>query len=295
MVDQIKSVFNFPWKEVVQGLTAKPAYLLIFALTALFIVGGGIGTIITALQDDYRIFGGCIFLMCFALFVAYLTIRKVESSPEVIQKRDENKLLLELRSAHPKVATDLERLRVEVQNLLQKDMRTGDFRIGFRYKDPTEILPMIHRIVGLQGEVDRMANIMAAFIKLKVREEKLDFRKVVFPKTGNVIFTIKAAERLGLPYVGFRGKDYAIADDASLSVAENYFDGILNESDKVSIIDDITFRGDTIKETISHLQVAKAKTAAVFVLCAHKQHSDKLRSELHEEYGGIRFFPILEI
>lgn len=290
-----RSIPGFPWRDIVEGLKAKPAYLLIFAVVALFFVGGSTGIGVGALERDYVIFGGCIFLLCFTLVIAYLTICRVESAPEVIRRREESKLLMNLKSAHPKVTTDLERLRVEVRNLLDKDTRTGDFRIGFRYRDPTAVVPMTHRIVGLPGELDRMANIMAAFVRLTTKQEKLDFDKIVFPKTGNVLFAMKAAERIGKPIIGFRGKDFAIADDTALPIIDNYFDGMLNENDKVSVIDDITFRGDTVKETISHLQVAKVKTVAVFVICAHKERTNQLRTDLDKEYGGVKFFPIIEI
>jgi len=286
---------GFPWRDIVEGLKAKPAYLLIFALVALFFVGGGIGIGVAALEGDYVIFGCCIFLLCFALVIAYLTICKVESAPAVIRKREESKLLMNLKSAHPKVTTDLERLRVEVQNLLEKDTRTGDFHIGFRYRDQTDVVPMTHRIVGLPGEVDRMANIMAAFVRLTTKEENLDFHKTVFPKSGNVLFAIKAAERIGKPIIGFRGRDFAIAEGTALPIIDNYFDGILNENDKVAVIDDITFRGDTVKETIDVLQLAKVKTVAVFVICAHKERTNQLRTDLDKEYGGVKFFPIVEI
>ena len=293
---KIKNINSpIPWRDIIIGLKAKPAYLLIFSLCLLFVTFGGIGSVITSYYSDYYKFTLCIILLIVSLIIAYLTIRTVENTPEVKRERDHDKLIRELKSIYPMEPLNTDNFKKAIQILLQKDTRYGNFNIGLRVKDPTRKMPMIHKTIGLLGEAERMANIMASFIKMTVIEEKLKFNKIVIPKSGNILFSIKAGEKTGYPIVGFRGRDFAIADNTSLNIEENYFDGILLPNDRVIIIDDITFRGDTIKETIGYLKTAQVKTIAVFVLLAHQQYIENIKNVLWEQYGKVRFFPILVI
>ncbi|GAI53379.1 unnamed protein product, partial [marine sediment metagenome] len=123
----------------------------------------------------------------------------------------------------------------------------------------------------------------------------LKFDKVVIPKSGNVLLTIRVAEKLGVKIAAFRGENYPIAKDEHLELKQNYFDGNLEESDKVIIVDDVTFRGNTIMKTLEWLKNAGVKTEAVFVLAAHQQHIDNIRAVLDTSYPGTFFYPIISI
>ena len=105
---------NKLWQMIAEGLKAKPAYLLIYAICALFILSGVINSVLSIIKSDYVMFFGVIFFMCFALFIAYLTVRKVESSKIVEYKREQKKLLSKIRTNHPTFSSDLERLSAEV-------------------------------------------------------------------------------------------------------------------------------------------------------------------------------------
>jgi len=240
-------------------------------------------------------FIGVIILMCVVLVIAYLVVCKVESSPQVKRRRETASFSREIKAVYPKQVRTAEEFRDAVTKVLDSDTRYGSISLGLRFKDPAHKMPMLHKIVGDPSELERMANIMASFIDVTIKETKLKFDKVVIPKSGNTLFGVRAAEKTGYPLVGYRGKDFSIADDNALPIQENYFDGILEAGDRVIIIDDITFRGDTVRETVSFLDAAQVKVLAVFVLSAHAEHVAKLRESLDKDYGGVKFFPILEI
>lgn len=283
------------WNNIVEGLKAQPAYLLVFGLCSLIILGGGFSLNNEAVRSNTFMFASVIFLMCFVLLIAYLVICKVETSPKVKRRRETASFRREIKSVYPKQVRTMEEFKDAVAKVLEQDTRYDNINLGLRFKDPAKKMPMLHKIVGDPGELERMANIMASFIDITIKENKLKFDKVVIPKSGNALFGVRAAEKTGYPLVGYRGKDFSIADEEALPIQENYFDGILEDGDRVIIIDDITFRGDTVRETVSFLNKANVKVLAVFVLSAHEEHVGRLRESLDKEYGGVKFFPILEI
>lgn len=279
------------WNNIVGGLKEKPAYLLIFAIVALFFLGGLSSLVAGSLRDNnVAIICGVVVAVVGLAAAAYVI--KIVEEPSY-------KTYYKTPSIRKKWATgvviDPMKVEAKARELLESLLIEGDLSLGLSYKDQTSKIVMTHTVVGNHGERDRMSDIMASFITAKKSSESLDFNKVVIPKSGNVLFSIKVAEKLGIDIVAFRGKEYRIADDRHLEFKKNYFDGYLEKNDKVIIVDDVTFRGNTIMKTLEWLNNAKVEIIAVFVLAAHAQHIGNIKSVLATSYPHTSFYPIITI
>ena len=279
------------WTKIVEGLKEKPAYLLIFAIVALFFLSGLSTAVIGSVRDNNTaIIVGAVVATA-GLGAACYVIRIVEEPSY--------KTYYKTQSIRKRWATgvviDPQKVEAKAEEMLRKLIIEGDLSLGLSYKDPTSKIVMTHTAVGDYGERDRMSDIMASFITAKKTSVRLDFNKIVIPKSGNVIFSIKVAEKLGVDVVAFRGKDHAIAEDQHLEFKKNYFDGNLEDKDSVIIVDDVTFRGNTIMQTLEWLKNAGVEIKAVFVLAAHAQYIDNIRAVLATSYPTTSFYAIITI
>jgi len=265
--------------------------LLIFAIVALFFLGGasslGVGlardnniaTIVGALVEVVGLAAAC-YVIKVVEEPSYKTYYKIHSTE---------------RKWTAGAVIEPQKIQAQAKELLEKLLIQGDLSLGLSYKDPTSKIVMTHTAVGDRGERDRMSDIMASFITATKSSTKLAFDKVVIPKSGNVLFSIKVAEKLGVEIVAFRGENYPIAEDKDLEFEKNYFDGYLKANDRVIIIDDVTFRGNTIMKTLEYLKNANVETKAVFVLAAHQQHVASIEDVLKKSAPGASFYPIIKI
>ena len=286
-----KELIGFLWTKIVEGLKEKPAYLLIFSIAALFFLTGASSLVVGAItkNDVATITGAVVAVVAFvaSCYVVRIveqpayktyyktgTIRKKWSAGTVIQPQ---------------------KIEIQAEQLLRRLMVEGNLSLGLSYKDPATKIVMTHTAVGDYAERDRMADIMASFITAKKSSTGLEFNKIVIPKSGNVLFSIKVAEKLRTEVAAFRGEAYPIAKDEHLELKTNYFDGRLVNGDKVIIVDDVTFRGNTIMNTLEWLKNAGVEAKAVFVLAAHGEHVENIRTVLNTSYEGTLFYPIIII
>lgn len=279
------------WTRAIDGLKEKPAYLLVFSISALFFLGGGSSLVVGAVTGNnvVTITGAVVAALafaasCYAVKIVEEPAYRTYYKSGTIKKKWSTGMTIE-----PK------KIEAQVEELLHRLMVEGDLSLGFSYKDPTTKIVMTHIAVGDYAERDRMADIMASFITTKKSSTRLEFNKIVIPKSGNVLFSIKVAEKLRTEVAAFRGEAYPIAKDEHLELKTNYFDGRLVNGDKVIIVDDVTFRGNTIMNTLEWLKNAGVEAKAVFVLAAHGEHVENIRIVLNTSYEGTLFYPIIII
>lgn len=292
MARNLNEVNNSLWSKFVEGLKEKPAYLLIFGITALFFLAG-IGSMIGSIvqKNNVGIITGGVVAVVALLISAYVVRIVEEPAYKTYYKSGPLK-----RKWSAGTVIEPRKVERQAEELLLKLMVEGDLSLGLSYKDPTSKIVMTHTAAGDYVERDRMADIMASFIRAKQASTSgLEFTKVAIPKSGNVLFSIKVAEKLRTEIVAFRGESYPIAQDEHLDLRNNYFDGKLEDDDKIIIVDDVTFRGNTVMDTLKWLKNANVTTKAVFVLAAHEQHVENIRSVLHDTYRGTQFYPIITI
>lgn len=278
------------WLAVVKGLAKDPAYLLIFAIAALFFLPGAASLISGAVLENNVAIGIGAFVDVAALLAAIYVIRL-----DKLGFRQYHKGKSRRKTWPSRRITAPERVEGRLREFLNRHLVEGDLTLGLSYKDPSGKVIMTHTAAGDYAERDRMSDIMASFIRAKQGTTGLEFTKVVIPKSGNVLFSIKVAEKLNVDIVAFRGEAYPITEPTDLPFTKNYFDGSLEENDDVIIIDDVTFRGDTIERTLDWLKRANVSAKAVFVLAAHEQHVESIRSMLATTYEGTEFYPIITI
>ena len=286
-----KNPFSNLWLDIVEGLKEKPAYLLIFAIVAIFFLGGTASLVAgTVVQNSVSTIVGALVAVCGLAAACYVI--KIVEEPSI-------KTYYKTSSIRKKWSTGLviepSKIEEQASEMLQKLLLEGNLSLGLSYKDPTSKILMTHTVVGDYAERDRMSDIMASYIVATKANKGIEFNKVVIPKSGNILFSTKVAEKLGVEIIAFRGEKYCIAKDEHLEPKQNYFDGNVNESDKVIIVDDVTFRGNTVMNTLEWLKNVGIKAEAVFVLAAHQQYVDNINSVLNKSYPGTSFYPIITI
>jgi len=210
------------WTKIVEGLKEKPAYLLIFAIVALFFLSGLSTAVIGSVRDNNTaIIVGAVVATA-GLGAACYVIRIVEEPSY--------KTYYKTQSIRKRWATgvviDPQKVEAKANEMLRKLIIEGDLSLGLSYKDPTSKIVMTHTA--------------------------LEFKK-------------------------------------------NYFDGNLEDKDSVIIVDDVTFRGNTIMQTLEWLKNAGVEIKAVFVLAAHAQYIDNIRAVLATSYPTTSFYAIITI